>query len=220
MSPSLPASLIAKLSPKCRWRGCQADKADGADYCAPHHEKQKGYQRASDARRRAKLKAQGQCRDCGGDLPKRWNSGRCRRCQREQAEGAKSARLKDTARRLQNTAAVEKRGHYKTEVFADGAERTRYVGQSHRGGPTRAEQDASLVKDWRSGYGRGGQFGEKFPAIRAEIDALSRVQRQEAWERFAYEHLTSPARDWLGVASALGCPVAAAILRALEEAGG
>lgn len=65
MSPSLPPSLVAKLSPQCRWRGCPLAKADGADYCAAHHEKQKGYQRKSANARLSKLRLLGLCRACG-----------------------------------------------------------------------------------------------------------------------------------------------------------
>lgn len=216
MSPSLPPSLIAKLSPTCRWRGCSDTKADGADWCPKHHEKQKGYQRKSQARINAARDQARECRACGGKLPSRWNSTRCKQCQREQAETAKSARLKDAARRLKN-AAPAARGHFKTEVYGDGAARTRFVGQSHRGGPTRQEQDAGLVKLALDAQRLLAGFLAVFPEERPQIDALPRIQRAEAWALVTSSG-TRAARLILGVMADLGDPVASEVLRLLDAA--
>lgn len=218
MSPSLPASLLAKLSPTCR--RCPRDRAPDSDYCAECEPRQRGYVRAAKAKARRDRRAAHQCIDCGSQLPRTWDGSRCKQCRRVQST---RRRVKRKARHVKQrrdlpVAQAPARGHYKTEVFADGAERTRYVGQSHRGGPTRQEQDASLRRMFLAAHGRDGQFGEKFPAIAAEIDALPRIQRKEAWERFLYEHITAPARQKLEVAAARGEPVAAAMLRALEDA--
>ncbi len=207
MSPTLPTALLAKLSPTCRWRGCDQVKANGCDHCAPHHEKQRGYEAKSQAKRRATSAAKGECRDCGSQLPRRWNSRRCKSCQDEQAATAKSRRVKDAARRVKNglrdpAPKRSPKGHYKTEVFADGASRTRFVGQSHRGGPTREEQDASLLRLLVDARRLHEGFLSAFPASREAIDALPRIQRTEAWELLASQ-LTRSARLQLDVAGSL-----------------
>lgn len=185
MSPSLPPSLLAKLSPLCRWRGCERAKSPDADFCAEHHERMKGYWRRGQARRRSRLREARICRDCGGGLPKRWNSSRCRQCQRSQSAAARDARVKDARRRVQDTRSdpPAARGHYKTEVFADGAERTRYVGQSHRGGPTREEQDASAARIVTGVQAHAKTWLDERIEKQAEIDTLPRIQRAEGRQR-------------------------------------
>lgn len=199
MSPTLPPSLLAKLSPTCA--RCPRDRAPDSDHCAECEERQRGYVRKSKAQRRQKRRAALECIDCGSKLPRRWDGSRCRACRQVQST---RRRVKRRARRVKQTraAAPAKRGHYKAETFADGATRSRYVGQSHRGGPTREEQDASLVKLVLGAVGLAQGFLDAFPSERLVLDALPRIQRAEAWELLA-SRLTRSARLQLEVAGTL-----------------
>lgn len=212
MSPSLPPSLIAKLSPKCRWRGCSRDKAD-SEYCAEHHERMKGYWRKGQKRRRSKLLAARLCRDCGAKLPTRWNSRRCRTCQQAQSRAARSQRVKDTRRRVQDT--PPQRGHYKTEVYSDGATRTRFVGQSHRGGPTRQEQDSSAARLVSNVVAHGQSWLDERIEKQAEIDTLPRIQRA-AGRQLRGDELAYLGRLLIQAAADYGSAAARDMLRKLE----
>lgn len=202
MSPSLPAELVADLVGRCA--RCPRDRAPDSDYCAECDERQRGYVRKSKAKARAARRADHKCIECGDRLPRRWNGSRCKKCRRAQAASAKSRRAKRSVRRVKQTRAdlPAVRGHFKTEVYADGAARSRYVGQDHRGGPTREEQDASLVKLVVSSLGLAQGFLDVFPSERAALDELPRIQRAEAWELLA-SRLTRAARLQLEVAASL-----------------
>lgn len=216
MSPSLPPSLIAKLSPRCR--RCPRDRAPDSDHCAECEPRQRGYERKSKSKARADRRAAHQCIDCGNQLPKRWDGSRCKQCRRSQAT---RRRVKRKARHVKQARPIPQptRGHYKTEVYADGAVRQRFVGQSHRGGPTRQEQDASLVKLALDARRLLDGFLAVFPGERAQIDALPRIQRVEAWGLVTSSG-TRAARLLLGVMADLGDEVAREVLRALEADGG
>lgn len=201
MSPTLPTVLVAKLSVRCA--RCPRDRAPDSAYCADCDERQRGYVRKSKAKARAARRSAHQCIACGNDLPKRWDGSRCRACRQAQRLSDQRRRVKHAGRRVKQPAAISPaRGHYKTEVFADGAERTRYVGQSHRGGPTRAEQDASLVRLVLDAQRLVAGFLAVFPVERPALDALPRIQRIEAWE-MAASALTRAARLQLEVAASI-----------------
>jgi hypothetical protein len=202
MSPSLPAATLAEYAGRCL--RCPRDREPDSDHCAECDVRQRGYVRKSKAQRRKERRIALQCIDCGNQLPRSWDGSRCKRCRKVQSVRAKSRRVKRSERRVKQQLAdlAPARGHYKAETFADGATRTRYVGQAHRGGPTREEQDASLVKLVLSALGLAQGFLEAFPSERAAIDALPRIQRAEAWEMLA-SRLTRSARLQLEVAGSL-----------------
>lgn len=215
MSPSLPASLLAKLSPTCR--RCPRDRAPDSDYCAECEPRQRGYVRAAKAKARRDRRAAHQCIDCGNQLPRTWDGSRCKQCRRVQST---RRRVKRKARHVKQrrdlpVAQTPARGHYKTEVSADGAERTRYVGQSHRGGPTRQEQDASLRRLALDARRLLDGFLAVFPEERPQIDALPRIQRAEAWALVTSSG-TRSARLLLGVMADLGDATAREVLRMLD----
>ena len=176
---------------------CPAPRDPDSEHCSACDAKIKAYRRKSDKARRAKLKKERRCARCG----KPSKGTRCDRCKAAHRRDEADRRGRDQDRRGLDQA-TPKRGHYKTEVFADGAARTRYVGQAHRGGPTRDEQDASLVKLAIDAKRLLVCVLVAFPAERPAIDALPRIQRTEAWELVA-SALTRSARLQLEVAGSL-----------------
>lgn len=222
MSPTLPASLITDVRRLGRCARCPRDREPDSDHCAGCDAKLKGYVRKSKAARRARRRLNHECIDCGNKLPKRWNGTRCRKCRQEQRTDARSRRVKRAQRRVKRAQVdlAPARGHYKTEVFADGAERTRYVGQSHRGGPTRQEQDASADK--LVGHVQSGTQAWRDERIekQAAVDALPRIQRAAGRKQIGAQ-LTYLGRLLIQAAAEYGDDVARDLLRALypeEEA--
>lgn len=199
---ALDPELAHRLSGKCA--RCPRPRAPDSDHCSECDAKLKSYRRKSAKARRAKLRTDLKCIACRKSSKRL----RCDRCREENRSGI--ARARRSARRVdhdprrvdQPRAARAPKGHYKTEVFADGASRTRFVGQSHRGGPTRAEQDAGLVRLVLDARRLLDGFLAVFPDSRSAIDALPRIQRTEAWELLASQ-LTRSARLQLDVAGAL-----------------
>lgn len=183
----------------CVERGCPDRAADGSDRCAKHRDRKRAADAAYQTRKRDRRRKDRLCIDCGKKAKYRRCPG-CYKASRSQGVGVRAKGVGDSADR--RTPKTPTRGHYKTEVFADGAERTRYVGQTHRGGPTREEQDVSLVKLALDARRLLEGFLLMFPARRAEIDALPRVQRAEEWEIVA-SVLTRSARLQLEVAGSL-----------------
>lgn len=220
MSPSLPAKLVADLRALSRCSRCPRDREPDSDYCAECEARQRGYVRKSKAKARADRRAAHQCIACGDDLPKTWDGSRCRPCRQSQRLKAKARRAKRRARRVKREVPIPAsrtppaRGHYKTEVYADGAERTRYVGQAHRGGPTRVEQDASAAK--LAAHARDGVTSWLDERIerQAEVDVLPRIQRTAGRKRIA-SRLTYLGRLLIQAGAEYGDDTARDLLRAL-----
>lgn len=188
-----------QLAGQCVYSGCTAP-AIGDDECPEHHALSKERKRQSATRRRSRLRAAGRCIDCAAKTALL----RCSKCYRAWSASRLARRVDKPPRRVDNSdgSSTEKRGHYKTESFADGSARARYVGLSHRGGPTRAEVDRSLVRLLTDARGLLDGFVTVFPGIRDELDALPRIQRTEAWDLLV-SRLTRSARLQLEVAGAL-----------------
>lgn len=217
MSPSLPPKLVADLAKLSRCSRCPRAREPDSEYCQECEARMRGYAAKGMAKVRAERRAAHQCRDCGDDLPKAWDGSRCRRCRQAQRIKAKARRVKRRARQVKRQVAIppQPRGHYKTEVYADGAARTRFVGQPHRGGPTRIEQDASAAKLAANGVALGQAWLDERAETQAKIDALPRIQRGEGRKRFASD-LTYAGRQMLAAAAEYGCEIARELLRALH----
>ena len=200
---------------KCGATRCPRYADPGSNYCAVCGPKERARKARSAARRRARLRRDGKCIENCGNRAKRGRE-RCARCLTAQTRRVDGRSDRVDGRRGDPPEKHEKRGHYKTEVFADGAERTRYVGQSHRGGPTRVEQDASASKLASAGIARAQSWVDERVETQAEIDTLPRIQGAEGRKRFA-SRLTYAGREIIQAAAEYGCDVARAILRALDS---
>lgn len=216
MSPSLPPQLIADLRRLSRCSRCPRDREPDSDYCAECDARQRGYVRKSKAKARADRRSRHQCIACGNDLPKTWDGSRCRPCRQSQRLKAKARRAKRRARHVKRVTAIPPptRGHYKTEVYADGAERTRYVGQAHRGGPTRVEQDASAAKLVGAVRDEAKAWLDERIEKQAAVDALPRIQRTAGRKRIA-SRLTYLGRLLIQAGAEYGDDTARDLLRAL-----
>lgn len=198
---------------KCGATRCPRYAEPGDNYCAPCGPKERARKARSAQRRRDRLKADGKCIENCGNKAKRGRE-RCARCLKTQSRrvDGRSDRVDGQKRDLPEKR--EKRGHYKTEVFSDGAARQRYVGQSHRGGPTREEQDTSADKLVLDGHARVQTWIDERIAMRREIDGYPRIQRSEGRQRL-YSRLTYVGRQLIQAAAEGGDPIAVEILRLL-----
>lgn len=196
MSPNVKITdwELRQAKGQCGADGCPREAVLGSAYCEPCGAAKKARDRKWIASRRKERRAKRECVSCG----RRSKTYRCARCAKpKESVGGSKRSVGGLVRRSRPA-----RGHYKSETFADGATRSRYVGLSHRGGPTREEQDASLVKLVLGAVKLTQDFLEAFPSERAAIDSLPRIQRAEAWELLV-SRLTRSARLQLEVAGAL-----------------
>jgi len=219
MSPSLPPELVADIRNLGRCARCPRDREPDSDHCTECESKLKGYAAKSMSKSRGERRAAHECIQCGEKLPKEWPGTRCRRCRHENAKAAaRRRRVKRTARSVKRARRdpAPARGHYKTEVYADGAERTRYVGQSHRGGPTRVEQDASAAKLVIEVHGATKTWLDERIEKQAAVDALPRIQRA-AGRKLLAAQVTYLGRLLIQAGAEYGDDTARAWLQALEQ---
>jgi hypothetical protein len=217
MSPTLPPELVADLARLSKCARCSRSREPDSDHCAECDARQRGYVAKSKAKVRGERRASHECIDCAVKLPPKWTGARCKRCRHEQAKrAARRRRVKRAARSVKRDRPIPPpaRGHFKTEVFADGAERTRYVGQSHRGGPTRIEQDASAAKLVAVAVGGGKEWLDERLERQALVDALPRIQRA-AGRREIGARLTYLGRLLIQAGAEYGDDTAKELLRAL-----
>lgn len=216
MSPSLPPELVAELARLSRCARCSRDREPDSDHCQECDARMRGYVRKSKAKARAERRSRRQCIACGNSLPKTWDGSRCRSCRQAQRIKAKARRAKRRARHVKRQAPIPPpaRGHFKTEVYADGAERTRYVGQAHRGGPTRVEQDASAARLVVEVHASAKVWLDERLERQAQVDALPRIQRA-AGRKLIASRLTYLGRLLIQAGAEYGDDTARELLRAL-----
>jgi len=149
---------------------CVEPALDDSEFCAACREVRRAAYRLSRRKSRKRNRKAGKCADC----PNPSKSYQCVVC------ALKSGR----APRAVNRAVNRKAGGVKLEVGRDGATRTRNVPRFGQGGPTRDETDRGLLRDLKDGLARLSRVTSQWPPPRELIDALPRVQRVEAWDRF------------------------------------
>lgn len=181
-----------QLKGECCYGACTDDALEGSDYCAPHDAHERGRAAAKQRSRRLRRANAGVCiGGCGRKVGKRFVKGRvvqrrCAACSKTHKEAERDRRGVPGDERGVPVSSSSG-GHFKVEeratARADGTPHkahVRYVGRAHRGGPTRAEIDADMLRDARRARSLLLHFEEKGLPILRDIEAQQPTRSQRA----------------------------------------
>lgn len=156
----------------CKRRGCRARPLDDSEFCRPHDEAQKRYNREYDQRRRERWEAEGKCTRCGADQRKR-DSMWCAACLIRLGKVRKS----DLKQQLENRAQRIAERLIPWENSPQNEGRLRLRG-GKRGAPSGETVDEADISDLRIYIEKASQ-GLSL-ANSDEVQAMPRIQRDEA----------------------------------------